>query len=307
MARVRVEAAVTGWGLQCALGTDPVAVAAALDAGESAVAPHPDLDCLPGGVAASVGRLPLRDWLRRRKDAKLLARPAALALCAAGPALGERDEDRLEIGLFVGVGQEPPDRGESAPALAASARDGRLDEARLASVGRELYPPLLPLRTLPNMALAHVSIHLGVGGVNGAWAGEAEAGLHALRAAMWALAEGRCAVALAGACDSHADLGNARDLRRRGILDPPGEAAAFLRLEPPGAPGERCRLQIVDGLDAAARDRARGTVRAHVAGLGRCGAADGALAVILAMARRLGGGPATVVAAGEPPVFVAVP
>jgi len=305
VARVRVEAAVTGWGLQCGLGTDPIAVAAALDAGASAVAPHPDLDCLPDGVAVSVGKLPLRDWLLRRKDAKLLARPAGLALCAAGPALGEV-EDRQGVGLFLGVGQEPPDRGESAPSLAASARDGRLDEDLLATVGRDLYPPLLPLRTLPNMALAHVSIHLGVGGANGAWAGEAEAGLHALRAAMWALAEGRCAVALAGACDSHADLGNARDLRRRGITAPPGEAGVMLRLEPPGAPGERCRLQLVDTLDGDAVALAHRQASAHVDGLGRCGAADGALAVMLAVGRRLSGGPGAVIAAGAPPVCVGV-
>ena len=83
--------------------------------------------------------------------------------------------------------------------LIASCRDGLLDDALLAGPGRDLYPPLLPLKTLPNMALAHVSINLGLMGENAAWAGEEGAGWTALHAAWWAVAEGRCAAALAGA------------------------------------------------------------------------------------------------------------
>ncbi len=304
MARVRVEAAITGWGLQSALGSDPRVVAAAVDAGQSAVGPSDELAPLPDGRAASVGKLPLRDWLKRRKDGKLLARPSALMLCAAGSALGDFAGDRDAVGLYLGVGQEPPDDGESEAALAASARDGQLDPQLLAGAGRDLYPPLLPLRTLPNMALAHVSIHLDLGGANGAWAGGPEAGFHAVRAALWALAEDRCPVALAGAADSHVDLGNARDLRRRGIDAPPGEGAAVLRLEPIGSPGAIAHVQLVDQLDpeqvVAARDRAE----AHRAALGRCGAGDGALAILLAAARCAAGGGPLLLAQGDPAVCV---
>lgn len=307
--RVRAEADVTGWGLVCPLGEDPASVAAAVDGGASALQESDDLRYLAGARQARLEGIPLQPWLKRRKDAKLMARPSQLLLPAAGRALADWGGDRDAVGLYFGVGQEPPDDGESEASLVASARDGRLDPERLAGPGRDLYPPLLPLRTLPNMALAHVSIHLDLGGPNGAWAGEAEAGFHALRAALHALGEGRCPVALAGATDSHADPGNARDLRRRGIAEHPGEAAAVLRLEPVGAATARCRLQLVEVEDpgeAALLEPARRAARAHRAALGRCGAGDGALAVVLACGRAASGAASQLLAVGEPVVLLRV-
>lgn len=303
----RVAAAVRGWGLRCALGEDPAQVAALVAAGRSALAPQEALAPLPDPRAAVAPDPGLRAWLKHRKDAKLLARPAALLLPACGEALAAWPGERLPVGLFLGVGAEPADDGDSEPALAASARQGRLDPALLAGPGRDLYPPLLPLRTLPNMALAHASIHLDLGGANGTWAGGAEAGLHAVRAALWALAEGRCPAALAGGTDSHVDLGAARDLRRIGRTEPPGEAAAALLLAPLSSPGPaRCVLALVDGPSPAELAQARARARAHRPALGACGAGDAALALVLACARVAAGGPAEALASGEPAIFLRV-
>lgn len=303
-----VAADVTGWGLLCGLGDDPFAVARRVDAGETALRADEDLRYLPGALLARVAEVPTERWLKRRKDIKLLARPARLLLPAAGEALGDCPADRLDVGLYLGVGQEPPDEGDSEASLAASARGGRLDPDLLAGPGRALYPPLLPLRTLPNMALAHVSIHLDLGGDNGTFAGEVEAGLHAARAAVLALGEGRCPLALAGGSDSLADPGNARDLRRRGITAHPGEAAAVLRLSPPGSPGGRCRVTALPpgALADHELDRARQRAVAHRAALGWCGAADGALALILACARVAQGAGPLHLAAGDPAIVLRV-
>ena len=134
------------------------------------------------------------------------------------------------MGLFVAVGREPPDDGEAEACLLASQVDGRFSESRMATEGRALYPPLLPLKTLPNMILAHIAIQLQITGENGVWAGTESAAEQAFYSAFWSIQEGRCSQALVGASDSFLSLGAARDLyRQRSSI--PGEAAVFLMLE----------------------------------------------------------------------------
>lgn len=197
------------------------------------LAPSPLLAALPDARAGRVEGPELGPWLRRKKDARLMARAAALAMPAAGRAMAGFDGDPEELGIFVAVGREPPDEGEAEDSLAAMATDGRLDLAKLGGRGRDLYPPLLPLRTLPNMVLAHVAIQWGIRGENGVQAGGPEAGWAAWRAACLALAEGRCREVLVGAACSSVDLASARDRLRLGLTGPPGEGAIFVRLRAP--------------------------------------------------------------------------
>lgn len=301
----RAALAVTGLGLVTALGDDPFEVERRLCAGDDGRVPHAPLAALPDPRAALVPGPNLKPWLKRRKDLKLMARPARLALAAAGPALGDWCGDRRELGLYLGVGREPPGSaldgaiGGPEAALAASARDGRLDPELLAGPGRDRYPPLLPLMTLPNMALAHVAIALGVGGANGVWAGGPEASLRAVAAAWWAVAEGRAPAALAGGTDSLVDLGSARDRLRMGATGAPGEAAAFLRIEPAGR-----AIAPLAWIEAPSAATDAGAF-AHRAGLGDCGAADGAIALVLAVvaARRTGGSVVVSAAARGSPSF----
>ncbi len=205
-------------------------------AGRSALAPSDTLARLPDARAAVVQGPDLGPWLKRRKDVRLLARASMLALPAAGRALAGMDVTSEELGLYVAVNREPPDEGEAEASLVAMETNGRLDLGKLGGAGRDLYPPLLPLRTLPNMVLAHVSIQYGIRGENGTFAGEGEAGRQALRAAVRAVEEGRAPMALAGASYSGVDLASARDRLRLGRTTPPGEAAVFVLIGPGGAP-----------------------------------------------------------------------
>jgi 3-oxoacyl-(acyl-carrier-protein) synthase len=237
------------------LGDDPTTVRSALRAGRSALAPHAPLADLPEPRAAVVPGPDLGPWLKRKKDARLLARAVALALPAAGRALAGFAGNVEELGIYVAVGREPPDEGDAEPALAAMAVDGRIDRGRVGNEGRALYPPLLPLRTLPNMALAHVAIQHGIRGENGTYAGGAEAGVRAYLAAVRAVEEGRVPYALAGAAFSAVDLASARDRLREGADDPPGEAACFVLVGPrgvplPDAPGLRASLGDCGPVDA---------------------------------------------------------
>ncbi|MEL6349337.1 MAG: beta-ketoacyl synthase N-terminal-like domain-containing protein, partial [Myxococcota bacterium] len=220
--------AITRIALSCALGDAPMQVWDRAQAGDNGLSEHPPLKPLPSARAGVVPAIHFRPWLKRRKDAKLMTRSARLALGAAGRAMDGWTGDRDALGLFFGVGREPPDEGEAEAALAAAASEGMLDVSKLAGRGRDLYPPLLPLKTLPNMVLAHISIHLQICGENGAWAGEAEAASRAALEGAYAVAEGRAPAALVGAADSLIDLGSARDRLRMGRSGPPGEAAAAM-------------------------------------------------------------------------------
>lgn len=223
-------------GVVTPLGDDPADVAAAVAAGRSALAPQPHLAALPDARAAVVVGPDLNGWLTRKKDARLLARAARLALPAAGRALRSLPEGVADdTAVYVAIGREPPDDPEAEPSLLAMHHGGELALDRLGGRGRELYPPLLPLRTLPNMVLAHVCIQHGLRGENGTFAGGAEAGRAALRAGCLAVDEGRAPFALVGAAYSATDLASARDRVRLGEgAVPPGEAAVFALIGPGG-------------------------------------------------------------------------
>ncbi len=224
---------ILGVGIVTPLGDDVAEVLTAIREGRSALAPQPHLEALPEPRAACVQGPDLTGWLARKKDARLLARAARLALPAAGRALRALPAGAAEeTAIFVAIGREPPDDPEAEPSLLAMHHAGMLDRDRLGGRGRELYPPLLPLRTLPNMVLAHVSIQHGLRGENGTFAGEASAGRQAIRAAQLAVDEGRAPFALAGAAFSATDLASARDRLRLGQLTPPGEAAVFVLFGP---------------------------------------------------------------------------
>ncbi len=297
--------AVTGLGFASALGIDPHL---AMKRGESGVAYHPNLDRLPHSRAARVGRLDLRPWLKRRKDKKLMARPSQLALSAAGHALQSWDGPTDDLGLYLGVGREPGDDGESEPALVAAQVNGQLDENAVAGRCRDLYPPLLPLKTLPNMALAHISIHLDVRGENGAWSGGAAAGLTALRAAIWSIRESRCEAALVVAADSWVSVGAVRDRLRMsdtGSIESPGEAGVALLVESMASAARR-KTPVFARLDTNRNGPDIVPLGAHYAALGCCQAADGLLAAALRIAMGDAGGWVMAQDPGQPPVGVGI-
>ena len=276
----RNDVVVTGVGFCTALGSEPWA---AIARGDSAVREHDEFHHLPHRHAARIETVDLRPWLKRRKDRKLMARPAQLALAAAGSAVQSWSGSRDALGLYLGVGREPGDDGESEPALVAAQTDGSLDERAVAGRCRDLYPPLLPLKTLPNMALAHISIHLDIRGENGAWTGSAAAGLVALRAAIWSVRESRCDAALVVAADSWVSIGGIRDLLRMGdgtSILPPGEAGVAVLVESRASAKQR-DARILATLDTQRVGAPPIDLLAHAPALGQCHAADGLMALAL--------------------------
>lgn len=270
-------ASVTGVGVLTGLGDDLLQLQERLAAGESSLAPLGE----PGWEERLGSRVEgprLRELLKRRKDAKLLPRAAKLALPVAAKALGEV-ADRESVGLFVGVRREPPDEGAADPAIAASLDElGHLDTGLLARQGRGLYPPLLPLQTLPNMVLAHVAINLELMGPGDALCGGAATGVQALRLGIQAIAEGRCEVALVIVADSPIDGASLRDRGRLGLDGPVGEAAVALKLEPFAA--GRGSMVLRDGGAGGLGGPTVGVCE-HRAQLGACELVDPVLELLL--------------------------
>lgn len=276
--------AITGLGLTTALGRTVEETMSAYSRGEVGVRPTVGpMTALPiAGVA--VVDVDVRPLLKRRKDRKLLPRAAHLGMFAAKEALGDTPPEG--VGLFMGVGREPPDSQDVEKTIVASEREGVLDPVLLFERGMAFYPPLASLKTLPNLALAHISIQLGLNGPGGTRAGTEEAGLAAVFEAYWAVAEGRCDVALGGAADSLVDLASARDLVRTGRIPVdgvPGEGSAFLKLEPLLMAVERgARIYgVVEscslGFDS---DEMSGKPKQHSERVGWCGAASGTIELV---------------------------
>ncbi len=280
--------AITSLNVCTALGSHVPTLARRISRGDTAMAHRAELLGLPSDLAAVIDGPDLRPWPVRRKDRKLFSRAAALAIPSAGETLSVFQGNPELLGLFVGVGREPPDDGESEAALAASARNGQLDVSLLAGQGLALYPPLLSLKTLPNLVLAHLAITFGIRGPNSALAGESAAGLAALAEAFWCVVEGRAPAALAGASDSRVSLGAARDLYRLGWADAhrlPGEGSVFALLELESTAIRR-GAPVLARITSVERGPARPPpTRPHWPALGDLGAPDGLLHMALAIHR----------------------
>ena len=221
---------ITQVGVVTPFGRGVEAFHKGLEKSTSALSHHEPLKWMDSSLAGVTLDKQFRQYLKRRKAAKLMTPAARLAMDAVGQiwdTVGEK-LDPTETGLFFSVGREPPDEGDAEAALIASADNGSFSEEALAIHGRSLYPPLLPLKTLPNLILGHLSIHFDLCGENAAWAGE---GVQSFVEAVWTILEGRAERILVGAADSLIDLGQARDIKRLGVLAPPGEASIAWLLE----------------------------------------------------------------------------
>lgn len=254
---------ITGIGVVSAFGLGAEALVAGLRAGRPALSPlpfpaagFPHQQGARGPERSVLARLVLR-----RKDLKLMSPDALLAVAAgvlawqdAGLPPEPPAELADEVGLFLAVGSEKGEVTDLAPAVAGSLQHGRLELGLLAARGLSCINPLDSLKTLPNMALAHLAIRLGLRGPSLACCGPADAGRLALDEARRSVAAGECPLALAGGADSLVSFAGYVQAWRRGELEGsavPGEAAAVFVVEdeatarargarpygePPGAP-----------------------------------------------------------------------
>lgn len=235
------DALITGLGLVSAAGAGAQAHRGCLD---QPAAPSPvtsfDATQMPAQVAYLAPEVRPQPYLLRRKDLKLMSQDARLAVHAAGLALEDAGLAPMqpqtwpspaeEVGLFMGVGLEPGQITELSEVVLDCRQGDDLDLRRLGGQSLHLIPPLSSLQTLPNMALAHVSINFGLMGPGESLSPWGGAGLVALGAAQEAIARGECEIALVGAADSDVDLGGLTSHARLEALAPLTAAEAALAL-----------------------------------------------------------------------------
>lgn len=172
---------------------------------------------------------------RRRMShaARLSAIAARLAVRDAGWAAPLDD-----AGFFLGVGPSGASIDELTALLRASSPGGVFDPKAVGTAGLRACNPLFTFQTMNNFTLCHAAIQEGTRGPNLALFSRGAGTVTAMAEAAWAITEGSCARALAGAADSALHPMTWAEGSREGWLEGvhPAEGAALLALEPLGAP-----------------------------------------------------------------------
>ena len=237
---------LVGAGVASPLGLGLSASVQAWVTGGTGLGPSPlPAEGLSWSQAGVVPDFRPRKQLPDRKAVKLMSREAQLLVYASVEACGVDVVTRLGVdperfGAFAAAGYEVTPLGEVLEMFRRS-RDlddpGALSLRRLFSEGRHAYNPLSPLKTLPNMALFHAGMALGLRGPHLALGSSPAAGLAALSGAVDALADGTCDHALVGGTDAQVELYRIHYLDEAGVLAgaAPAEGAAALHLAATGA------------------------------------------------------------------------
>ena len=235
-------------GLATPLGLGRDATLAAWREGASGVVPNDrwPTDGFPRADAGLVPGFNPRKQLPDRKAVKLMSREAQLGVFAAVEAAGGKDVCAREgiapgrFGAYAAAGYEVSALADHEEMLAESrAADDprRVDVARLFSVGKDAYNPLAPLRILPNMALFHAGVTLGLQGPHLSLGSSPAAGLAALGEAAEAIEAGEASAALVLGTDAQVEEFRSQMLVEAGVVPAlaAGEAGAALVLKPGAA------------------------------------------------------------------------
>lgn len=161
----RPEVVITGIGTLCPLGIGRTAVEEGLRSGRSGVGPITFFDAsgLPVRIAGEVKDFDAKEFVKPRKNLKVMARDSQLGVAAsvlacedAGVSRGDVDPERF--GVVLGADSI----GSTLEASEASYRecivDGVFQFDRWAKEGAAASFPLNFLKVLPNMIASHISI-----------------------------------------------------------------------------------------------------------------------------------------------------
>ncbi len=280
---------ITGLGAITPLGLTASDLWAGLCAGSCAIAPITAFD--PVGFSCKIaGQAPdynIRQYVPKthRKATKLMSRDIELSVIAAREALTDGglvtkaidpediNIDPTRVAINLGAGLISCDLIELAPAVAASAIDGRFDIHKWGKQGLELVTPLWLLKYLPNMLACHIGIiHDIQGPSNSITCAEAAAHL-AIAEASRIIARGDSDIALAGGAEAKV---NPIVMIRQCLLkratsennDDPESACRPFDAEAKGSVfGEAAGIVILENLENARTRGAR--IYAEVVGIGQ--------------------------------------
>ncbi len=238
-------------------------------------------------IAGQVPEYKIRDFVPKshRKATKLMSRDIELSVIAAHEAFTHAglvtkgiDPDNINInpervGINLGAGLISCDLVELAPAVAASATDGKFDIHKWGREGLELVTPLWLLKYLPNMLACHVGIiHDLQGPSNTITCAETSAHL-AIAEAAQVIARGASDIALAGGAEAKVNpiVMIRQCLNKRATSENNDEPASACRPFDADARGsvfgEGAGTVVLESLENAERRGAK--IFAEVAGIGQ--------------------------------------
>ncbi len=220
-----------------------------------------------------------------RKATKLMSRDIELAVIAANEALTDSglvtkaiDPDNVNIdptrvAINLGAALISCDLVELAPAVAASAANGKFDIHKWGESGIELVPPLWLLKYLPNMLACHVGIIHDIQGPSNSITCAESSALLAIGEAVQVIARGDSDIALAGGAEAKVNplILIRQCLTKRATSennDDPASACRPFDADAKGSVfGEGAGVLILENLDNA---RGRGAkIYAEVVGTGQ--------------------------------------
>jgi 3-oxoacyl-[acyl-carrier-protein] synthase II len=238
-------------------------------------------------IAGQVPEYKIRDYVPKthRKATKLMSRDIELAVIASNEALIHAglvtkgiDPENININpervaINLGAGLISCDLVELAPAVAASATNGRFDIRKWGTDGLNLVTPLWLLKYLPNMLACHVGIIHDIQGPSNTITCAEAAGHLAIAEAAQVIARGASDIALAGGAEAKV---NPIVMIRQCLLkratsennDDPASACRPFDADAKGSVfGEAAGVVILEELKHAERRNAK--IYAEVVGLGQ--------------------------------------
>jgi 3-oxoacyl-[acyl-carrier-protein] synthase II len=238
-------------------------------------------------LAGQVPDYKIRDYVPKtyRKATKLMSRDIELAVIAANEAFVRSglitkgiDPDNINIdpertAINLGAGLISCDLVEIAPAVAASATDGKFDIHKWGTDGLNMVTPLWLLKYLPNMLACHVGIIHDIQGPSNTITCAEAAGHLAIAEATQVIARGASDVALAGGAEAKV---NPIVMIRQYMLkrattennDDPASACRPFDADAKGSVfGEAAGAVVLEELQHAEKRNAR--IYAEVVGLGQ--------------------------------------
>lgn len=292
------EVVITGAGIVSPIGIGRERFWQSLLAGRSGIGPISQFDAsgLPVRIAGEVRDFDGKQFVRPRKNLKVMARDAQLAVASAELAC---EEARLaancvepeRCGVVFGADRIRNELEEIAATFRACIVEGRFEWSRWGPEALPATYPLIMLKNLPNMVSCHVSIARDARGLNNTICSDEISGLLAVAEGSAAIARDAADVILAGGAASrmhpidwvraclYEELSQKND-------DPVGACRPFDRGRSGQVRGEGAATLILEDLAHAVRRKA--SICARVlgwgSGYGTSGGLENAIAASLKMA-----------------------
>lgn len=280
---------ITGLGAITPLGLTAEEMWAGLCAGKSGIGPITAFD--PVGFTCKIaGQAPdyrIQDYVPRshRKATKLMSRDIQLSVIATREAVIDSglvtkgidaekvNVDPARMAINLGAGLISCDLIELAPAIAASAVEGRFDIRKWGKDGLEMVTPLWLLKYLPNMLACHIGIIHDIQGPSNTIMCAESGALLAIAEATQTIIRGAADIAVAGGAEAKV---NPIVMIRQCLLkratskgnDEPGSACRPFDADAGGCVfGEAAGIVILENLENACRRGAR--IYAELVGIGQ--------------------------------------